>query len=101
MSRYATPSRRASARAIVDFAAEYGGERPLVLALGFAAIVAVLFTSLSGLGGIIMVTGVLAVSLKFLYPFVDRWLQRRQLEAIDPEVLNDMGSEMGRQECVG
>ncbi|MFZ0031021.1 MAG: hypothetical protein WAK84_04020 [Candidatus Cybelea sp.] len=43
------------ARSIVDFAAEYGGERPLVLTLGFAAIVAVLFTSLSGLGGIIMV----------------------------------------------
>jgi hypothetical protein len=43
------------ARAIVDLAAEYGGERPLALALGFSAIVAVLFTSLSGLGGIIMV----------------------------------------------
>ncbi len=43
------------ARAIVDLAAEYGGERPFALALGFSAIVAVLFTSLSGLGGIIMV----------------------------------------------
>ncbi len=43
------------ARTIVDLAAEYGGERPLVLSLGFCAIVAVLFTSLSGLGGIIMV----------------------------------------------
>ena len=43
------------ARTIVDFAAEYGGEQPLVLSLGFCAIVAVLFTSLSGLGGIIMV----------------------------------------------
>ena len=43
------------ARAIVDVAAEYGGERPLPLALGFCAIVAVLFVSLSGLGGIIMV----------------------------------------------
>jgi hypothetical protein len=43
------------ARAIVDYAAEYGGERPLVLSLGFCAIVALLFTSLSGLGGIIMV----------------------------------------------
>jgi hypothetical protein len=42
------------ARAIVDFAAEYGGERPFALAIGFCAIVAVLFTSLSGLGGIIM-----------------------------------------------
>ncbi len=43
------------ARAIVDLAAEYGGERPLALALGFSAIVALLFTSLSGLGAIIMV----------------------------------------------
>jgi hypothetical protein len=43
------------ARAIVDFAAEYGGEKPLVLSLAFCAIVAVLFTALSGLGGIIMV----------------------------------------------
>ena len=43
------------ARAIVDLAAEYGGEKPFALALGFSAIVAVLFTSLSGLGGIIMV----------------------------------------------
>ena len=43
------------ARTIVDLAAEYGGERPLPLALIFCAIVALLFTSLSGLGGIIMV----------------------------------------------
>ncbi len=43
------------ARTIVDLAAEFGGERPLVLSLVFCAIVAVLFTSLSGLGGIIMV----------------------------------------------
>lgn len=43
------------ARSIVDLAAEYGGEQPLVLSLVFCAIVAVLFTSLSGLGGIIMV----------------------------------------------
>ncbi len=43
------------ARTIVDLAAEYGGERPAALALVFCAIVAVLFTSLSGLGGIIMV----------------------------------------------
>jgi hypothetical protein len=43
------------ARAIVDLAAEYGGEQPLVLSLIFCAIVALLFTSLSGLGGIIMV----------------------------------------------
>lgn len=43
------------ARTIVDLAAEYGGEQPFLLAVGFCAIVAVLFTSLSGLGGIIMV----------------------------------------------
>jgi hypothetical protein len=43
------------ARTIVDLAAEYGGEQPMVLSLAFCAIVAVLFTSLSGLGGIIMV----------------------------------------------
>ena len=43
------------ARTIVDLAAEYGGEQPMLLSLGFCAIVALLFTSLSGLGGIIMV----------------------------------------------
>jgi len=43
------------ARRIVDLAAEFGGEKPLALSLGFCAIVALLFTSLSGLGGIIMV----------------------------------------------
>ncbi|MBV9718809.1 MAG: hypothetical protein JOZ77_05790 [Candidatus Eremiobacteraeota bacterium] len=43
------------ARTIVDLAAEYGGERPLAVSLSFCAIVAVLFTSISGLGGIIMV----------------------------------------------
>ncbi|HEV3090373.1 MAG TPA: hypothetical protein VGX91_02910 [Candidatus Cybelea sp.] len=43
------------ARAIVNLAAEFGGERPFVLALVMCAIVALLFTSLSGLGGIIMV----------------------------------------------
>lgn len=43
------------ARRIVDLAAEYGGENPLALSLGFSAIVALLFTALSGLGGIIMV----------------------------------------------
>jgi hypothetical protein len=43
------------ARAIVNLAAEYGGERPFALSLGLCAIVALLFTSLSGLGGIIMV----------------------------------------------
>jgi hypothetical protein len=43
------------ARAMVNLAAEYGGEQPLLLALILCAIVALLFTSLSGLGGIIMV----------------------------------------------
>jgi len=43
------------ARTIVNYAAEFGGEQPLALSLVFCAIVAVLFTSLSGLGGIIMV----------------------------------------------
>jgi hypothetical protein len=43
------------ARRIVDVAAEFGGENPLALSLAFCAIVAVLFTALSGLGGIIMV----------------------------------------------
>lgn len=43
------------ARALVNLAAEYGGERPLALALVLCAVVAVLFTSLSGLGAIIMV----------------------------------------------
>ncbi len=43
------------AKAIVNFAAEYGGERPMALALVLCAVVAVLFVSLSGLGAIIMV----------------------------------------------
>lgn len=43
------------ARALVNLAAEYGGERPLVLAFALCAVVALLFTSLSGLGAIIMV----------------------------------------------
>lgn len=43
------------ARSIVNFAAEFGGERPMVLALLLCAVVAVLFVSLSGLGAIIMV----------------------------------------------
>jgi len=43
------------ARALVNLAAEYGGESPLVLALVLCAIVALLFTSLAGLGAIIMV----------------------------------------------
>jgi TRAP-type C4-dicarboxylate transport system permease large subunit len=43
------------ARAMVNLAAEYGGEKPFALAMVLCAIVAVLFTSLSGLGAIIMV----------------------------------------------
>jgi hypothetical protein len=43
------------ARALVNLAAEYGGDRPFALAMGLCAIVALLFTSLSGLGAIIMV----------------------------------------------
>lgn len=43
------------ARALVNLAAEYGGENPLGLALGLCAIVALLFTTLNGLGAIIMV----------------------------------------------
>ncbi|HYL27131.1 MAG TPA: hypothetical protein VEW74_04795 [Candidatus Nitrosotalea sp.] len=43
------------ARRIGELAAEYGGEQPMLLALVFSAIVALLFTSLSGLGAIIMV----------------------------------------------
>ncbi len=43
------------ARALVNLAAEYGGESPFWLALVLCAVVAVLFTSLTGLGAIIMV----------------------------------------------
>jgi hypothetical protein len=43
------------ARALVNLAAEYGGESLLGLALGLCAIVALLFTTLNGLGAIIMV----------------------------------------------
>ncbi len=43
------------ARAIVNLAAEYGGERPFALALAMCAVVALLFVSLQGLGAIIMV----------------------------------------------
>jgi hypothetical protein len=43
------------ARALVNLAAEYGGESPFGLALGLCAIVALLFTTLNGLGAIIMV----------------------------------------------
>ncbi len=43
------------ARALVNLAAEYGGEQPLVLSLVLCAVVALLFVSVSGLGAIIMV----------------------------------------------
>jgi len=52
------------AETIVTVAAEYGGDRPLVLALIVCAAVAVLFTSVTGLGAIIMIgTIVLPVML--------------------------------------
>lgn len=43
------------ARSIVSLAAEYGGENPFGFALVLCGVVAVLFTTLSGLGAIIMV----------------------------------------------
>ncbi|MEO6912474.1 MAG: hypothetical protein ABI182_00460 [Candidatus Baltobacteraceae bacterium] len=43
------------AKSIVNFAAEFGGENPMVLALVLCAVVAILFVSLNGLGAIIMV----------------------------------------------
>jgi hypothetical protein len=43
------------AETIISYAAEFGGDQPVVLALALAATVALLFTSLYGLGAIIMV----------------------------------------------
>ena len=43
------------AETIVSYAAEFGGDRPALLALALCAAVAFLFTSLTGLGAIIMV----------------------------------------------
>ena len=43
------------AETIVTYAAEYGGDRPIVLALILCAAVALLFTSVTGLGAIIMI----------------------------------------------
>ncbi|MGH7709346.1 MAG: hypothetical protein ACREM6_15745 [Vulcanimicrobiaceae bacterium] len=43
------------AETIVGYAAEYGGDEPLVVAFALCAAVAVLFTTLAGLGAIIMV----------------------------------------------
>src|ERR1019366_8410689 len=52
------------AETIVAYAAEYGGDRPIVLALVLCAAVALLFTSVTGLGAIIMIgTIVLPVML--------------------------------------
>ena len=83
------------ARTIVDLAAEYGGEQPMLLSLGFCAIVALLFTSLSGLGGIIMVGSiVLPIMMTAGVPRDDRrdalpdglrarlHLQHRQLDVL-------------------
>lgn len=43
------------AETIVAYAAEFGGDRPVVLALVLCAAVALLFTSVTGLGAIIMI----------------------------------------------
>jgi len=43
------------AETVVAYAAEFGGDRPALLALALSAAVAVLFTSLTGLGAVIMV----------------------------------------------
>ena len=43
------------AETLVTYAAEFGGDRPLVLSLLLCAVVAVLFTSVTGLGAIIMI----------------------------------------------
>ncbi len=43
------------AETIVSYAAEFGGDRPLALALILCAAVALLFTSVTGLGAIIMI----------------------------------------------
>ncbi len=52
------------AETIVTYAAEFGGDRPLALALILCAAVALLFTSVTGLGAIIMIgTIVLPVML--------------------------------------
>lgn len=43
------------AETIVAYAAEFGGDRPIVLALVLCAAVALLFTSVTGLGAIVMI----------------------------------------------
>jgi H+/gluconate symporter-like permease len=46
------------ARSIINFAAEFGGEQPLAVALSMSAVVALLFVTFNGLGAIIMVGSV-------------------------------------------
>jgi len=43
------------AETLVAYAAEFGGDRPLVLSLLLCAVVAILFTTVTGLGAIIMI----------------------------------------------
>jgi hypothetical protein len=43
------------AETLVTYAAEFGGDQPLVLALLLSAVVAILFTTVTGLGAIIMI----------------------------------------------
>lgn len=43
------------AEGIIKRAAEFGGDKPLIVAFGLMAVTAILFTSLTGLGAIIMV----------------------------------------------
>ncbi|HEY4440262.1 MAG TPA: hypothetical protein VGN14_07375 [Candidatus Elarobacter sp.] len=43
------------AETLVTYAAEFGGDRPLLLSLALCAVVAVLFTTVTGLGAIIMI----------------------------------------------
>jgi hypothetical protein len=43
------------AETLVTYAAEFGGDRPLVLSLVLCAVVAILFTTVTGLGAIIMI----------------------------------------------
>ncbi len=102
------------ARAIVDLAAEYGGEKPFALALGFSAIVAVLFTSLSGLGGIIMVGSiVLPIMMTAGDPTNGRghaifdelctrlYLQHRELDVLHDLLRNRAGAAHPLRGCAG
>jgi H+/gluconate symporter-like permease len=94
------------ARALVNLAAEYGGESPFALAVVLCAVVALLFTSLSGLGAIIMVgsivlpimmtTGVpraiaatlflMAFALGFIFNIVN-WKFYTQFFGVEPQQL--------------